>query len=73
MFERPVERIPLRRPQLLEISFDPLPGRAPALALPPFEVARHLVPGEHGLGDLVEHRPCDYIKAAGSYFSRASQ
>ena len=56
VLERPVDRVALRRAQLLEIGLDPLARRAPALAVAALQVPRDLVAGQHGLGDLVEHR-----------------
>ena len=56
MLQRPVDRVALRRAQLLEIGLDSLARRAPALAVAALQVPRDLFAGEHGLGDLVEHR-----------------
>ena len=42
MLQRAVDRIPLRRPQLVEIAVDPLARRAPAVAA--LQIARDLVP-----------------------------
>ena len=56
MLERAVDRVALRRAQLLEVRLDPLARRAAALAVAALEVSRDLVAGEHGPRDLVEHR-----------------
>jgi hypothetical protein len=42
MLERAVNRVPLRRPQLVEVPVDPLARRPPAVAA--LQIARDFVP-----------------------------
>src|SRR5205085_5862833 len=53
MLEGPVNRVPLRRPQLVEIAVDPLACLQLALPVPATQVARDVLPGQHRLSNVV--------------------
>ena len=55
VFQRPVDRIPLRRPELLEVGADPIAhlGLGPGMAA--VQVPDDFLAREHRLGDVVEH------------------
>ena len=55
MLQRAVDRIPLRRPQLLEIGVDALARLIAVLPVIAAEVSEHLLALEDGLGDVVQH------------------
>ena len=55
VLERPVERVALRRPQLLEVGVHPLPSLAGVLAVGALQVAHDFVAREYGLRDVVGH------------------
>ena len=55
VLERPVDRIALRGPQLVEILVDPLARLGPGLAVAALQVAHDFVAREHGARDLVGH------------------
>ena len=56
MLERAVDRVALRRAQLVEVGVDPLARLQFALAVPAAQVARDVFPREHRLCDVVgEH------------------
>ncbi len=56
MLQGTVNRMPLRRPQLVEVRVDALAGLRAAFAVSPAQVFDDLFTREHSLGDLVEHR-----------------
>jgi hypothetical protein len=53
MLERAVDRVPLRRAQLVEIAGDALAGLELRLAVRAPEVLGDVFPREHRLGDVV--------------------
>ena len=55
MLQRPVDRIPLRRPQLIEIRVDALARLEFGLPMAAPQVPRDVIPRQDGLGDVVEH------------------
>ena len=57
MFQGTVDRISLRRPQLVEVGVDALASLELRLPVAPTQVPRHLVARENCLGDVVEHDP----------------
>src|SRR5258708_39128774 len=61
MLQRPVNRIALRRPQLVQIRVNPLASPVAPLAVPAPEVLDDLGPREDRLGDVIEHGPAQYI------------
>ena len=67
MFERPVDGIPLRRPQLVEVRVDPLTRLELRLARAATQISRHFLAREDGLGDVVEHHGRDYISSTVLY------
>ncbi len=62
MFERAIDRIPLRRPQLVEVGVNAFAGFELRLAVPAAQVPRYILPRQYGLADVVEHARTDYIK-----------
>ena len=55
MLQRPVDRIALRGPQLIEVALDALACVRAAFAVAALEVSGHFLPREHSSGDVVEH------------------
>ena len=53
MLQRPVDRVALGGPQLVEVGVNPLAGLQAGFVGAAAQVAGHLLPREHGLGDLV--------------------
>ena len=60
VFQRPVNRIALRRPQFIEIRVDAFACFEFRLPMAAAQVPRHIISGEDGLGDVVEHHGSDY-------------
>ena len=56
MLQRAVDRIPLRRPQLVEVGVDALARLELGLPMAATQVPRDILPREHRLGDVVEHQ-----------------
>jgi hypothetical protein len=56
MLERPVHRVALRRPHLVQVHLDALAGRRPFAVASGLQVAGDLVARENGFGDLVLNR-----------------
>ena len=56
MLQRPVNRVALGGPQLVEVGVDPFAGLRAGFAGAAAQVAGHLLPRQHGLGDLVLHQ-----------------
>ena len=57
MLQRAVDRIALRRPQLVEVAVDALARLQLRSARAPSQIPRDVVAREDRLGDVVEHRP----------------
>ena len=62
VLQRTVNRIALRRTQFVEIRVDPFACLEFRLPMAAAQVPRHVIPGEDGLGDVVEHHGLDYIR-----------
>jgi hypothetical protein len=56
VLERAVDGVALRRSELFEVAFDPFPRGLAGFSRAVLQVPRHLLPREHGLGELVDHR-----------------
>ena len=55
VLQRPVDRVALGRPQLLQVPADAIPHLKPGLAMAAVQVADDVVAREHRLGEVVEH------------------
>ena len=55
VFQRAIDRIPLRRPQLVEVGVDPLPRLELGLPVAAAQVPGDFFPCEYRLRDVVEH------------------
>ena len=55
VLQRAVNRVPLRRPQLLEVPADAIPHLESGLAMAAVQVPDDVLAREHRLGEVVEH------------------
>src|SRR5262245_1351724 len=67
VLEGSIDRIALRRPQLIEVGVDPFASFELGLPVTTPQVAPYVLTRQHRLGDVVEHAARDYIKDSGLY------